>query len=70
MDYIELRVAATRAGKTNKQLAMDLGLSDQAFYNKLNGKVEFKASEIKRLASLLCLNMGAVNNIFFDGAVN
>lgn len=70
MDYTELRVAATRAGLSNKQMAEALELSDQAFYNKINGKTEFKGSEIKRLACILSLDMHAVNHIFFNDCVN
>lgn len=70
MNYPEFRVAMARAGVTNRELASGLGLSEQAFYNKLNGKAEFKNSEIKRLTTILALTMESVNEIFFDGVVN
>ena len=70
MNNQELRVAMAKAGTTNRDLAKELGLSDQAFYNKINGITEFKNSEIIRLAHALSLSMDAVNSIFFDGMVN
>ena len=70
MNVPELRAAAARAGITNRDLAASLGLSEQAYYNKINGKAEFKNSEIKKLAHILALTMDAVNNIFFDSEVN
>ena len=70
MNYPEFRVAVARSGATNRELAAALGLSDQAFYNKINGQTEFKNSEIKKLAAKLCLSMEEVNRIFFDGEVN
>lgn len=70
MNYPEFRVAVARAGVTNRELATGLGLSEQAFYNKLKGRAEFKNSEIKKLTSILALSMEAVNTIFFDGIVN
>ena len=36
-------------------LAEKLGISYQAFNNKLHNKSEFKASEIQMLCDLLCL---------------
>lgn len=70
MNYPEFRTAVARAGVTNRELARGLGLSEQAFYNKLKGKAEFKNSEIKQITSILALTMESVNTIFFDGIVN
>lgn len=70
LDYAELRAAAARAGKSNRQMAKDLGLSEQAFYNKIKGRTEFKNSEMVLLAGLLALDRDLVNNIFFDGELN
>lgn len=70
MNIPELKAAAIRAGLSNRDLARETGLSNQAFYNKLNGQTEFKNSEIVRLSKLLSLSMADVNNIFFDGIVN
>ena len=66
----ELRASIARAGVTNRSLAAQLGLSEQALYNKIQGETEFKGSEIKNIARILGLSMGDVNLIFFDREVN
>lgn len=70
MNCPELRASIARAGITNRKLAEYLGLSEQAFYNKIQGDTEFKGSEIKGLAKVLNLSMKDVNTIFFDRDVN
>ena len=70
MNCPELRASIARAGITNRKLAEQLGLSEQAFYNKIQGDTEFKGSEIKGLAKVLNLSMKDVNTIFFDRDVN
>ena len=70
MNCPELRASIARAGITNRKAAETLGLSEQAFYNKIQGETEFKGSEIKRLANLLGLSLDDVNAIFFDYGVN
>lgn len=70
MNCPELRASIARAGITNRKLAEHLGLSEQAFYNKIQGDTEFKGSEIKGLAKVLNLSMKDVNTIFFDCDVN
>lgn len=70
MDYGEFRVALARKRMSNRELAAQIGISEQALYNKANGITEFKNSEIKKTAELLHLSMQEVNNIFFNGKVN
>ena len=70
MNCPELRAAIARVGITNRRLAECLNLSEQAFYNKIQGETEFKGSEIKGLAKVLNLSMKDVNTIFFDKDVN
>ena len=70
MNCPELRASIARAGITNRKLAEHLGLSEQAFYYKIQGDTEFKGSEIKGLAKVLNLSMKDVNTIFFDRDVN
>ena len=67
MNVQKLNAAAALKGLSNLDLAKRLDLSNQAFYNKLNGKTEFKNSEILRLSQILALSLDAVNDIFFDG---
>lgn len=70
MNQCEFRAAVARAGITNRDMATHLGMSEQALYNKANGKSEFKGSEIVKVAKLLNLNIDDVNLIFFDAGVN
>ena len=70
MNQAEFRAAVARAGITNRDMAAHLGMSEQALYNKANGKTEFKGSEIVKAAKLLNLNIDDVNIIFFDASVN
>ncbi len=55
---------------TKSEIAKKLGLTRQSFYNKLNGKREFKASEIQILAQVLDLSEVEKNNIFFADFVD
>lgn len=70
MDYPGLRAEIARCGISKQALAAQMGLSEQAFYNKLAGRTEFKNSEIKAIAKELSLSMEKVNFIFFDNGVN
>lgn len=70
MNAAELRASIARSGITNRKIASELGLSEQALYNKMQGESEFKSSEIKKMANLLSLSMNDVNLIFFDLDVN
>ena len=70
LNYPSLRAVIAKEGITNRHLANCLGLSEQAFSNKIAGRTEFKNSEIKILAKELNLNMSAINSIFFDNLVN
>lgn len=70
MNNGELRVALVRNKVSNRELAMMVGLSEQALYNKINGTTEFKNSEIMKIVKVLNLSLQDVNAIFFDGKVN
>ena len=70
MNAAELRASIARSGITNRKIATELGLSEQALYNKMQGESEFKSSEIKKMANLLSLSMNDINLIFFDLDVN
>lgn len=64
MDRSELKAEIARKGITNRFIAGELHISEQAFYNKLNGDTEFKESEIKALIKVLDLTPARVNEIF------
>lgn len=51
-------------------IAEALGITRQAFYKKLNGKREFKNSEIKTLAMILHLTSKERDDIFFADYVD
>lgn len=70
MNIPELRASIARIGISNRRLSKTLGISEQAFYNKIQGNTEFKGSEIKKMADILGLSLEEVNNIFFDSVVN
>ena len=69
-DSIELNVAIIRAGKTKKYLANRLGISEQAFINKVNNLSEFKASEITIMQTELNLTDEKRDLIFLTINVN
>lgn len=57
------KIEANEMSKSD--IAEALGLTRQGFYNKINGKREFKGSEIKKLSNLLNLSETEKNAIFF-----
>ncbi|MDD2956680.1 MAG: DUF739 family protein [Oscillospiraceae bacterium] len=65
MNISELKAEIARKNVTYRKLAEQLQISEQAFYNKLNGHSEFKSSEIKTVAHALRLSVKDVNKIFF-----
>ncbi|MDD7086648.1 MAG: DUF739 family protein [Lachnospiraceae bacterium] len=52
----ELEVEITRKGMTVREIARQMGITEQSFYNKLNNRTEFKASEIQILCDILGLS--------------
>lgn len=56
-----------RAGKTRPELAQALGISKKTLDNKLSGRSEFTAPEIKRTANYFELNPAEIFEIFFAG---
>jgi DNA-binding Xre family transcriptional regulator len=58
----ELEKVIRQNGLTKRQVAAELGLSEQGFLLKLTNKNEFKASEIEKLCVLLGL---PDNSLFF-----
>lgn len=60
-----LQDAISKAGVTVTWLARELGITREGLYNKINGKTEFKASEVAAMARLLHLNQSQREQIFF-----
>ena len=54
-DTLQLELDIRRNGLTKKEVAKELGLSEQGFLLKLNNKTEFKTSEIRKMCDLLYL---------------
>lgn len=46
-------------------IASQLGITYMAFTNRMNGKVEFRMNEVRKLAELLHLTQDEVQQIFF-----
>ena len=65
-DTFELEKAIRQNGFTKKQVAQELGLTEQGFLLKLNNTNEFKASEIQKVCDLL----NCSRDIFFARSVN
>lgn len=64
-DTKELNAAIARKGLTKKFVAAALGLSPVGFWKKLSNISEFKATEIKKLQTLLNLSDDERDRIFF-----
>lgn len=68
IDYLNEVIAAS--GKTIKSIALKMGLSRQSLYLKMNGKREFKASEVYKLCEILRLTNEEKERIFFTNEVD
>lgn len=66
MNRSELRAEFARQGISNRYIANELNISEQAFYNKMSGSSEFKESEIKKLIQILGLSAEDVDRIFLS----
>lgn len=51
----KLENAISESGITKRALASKLGITEMAFYNKVNDKSPFKASEMLKLCELLSI---------------
>lgn len=60
-----LNAAIAKIGTTKKDLVKALGLTYAGFWKKMNNQSEFKATEIKKLQSLLGLSDEERDCIFF-----
>lgn len=60
-----LKSKITECGIPITFLADKIGITREGLYNKLNGKTEFKASEIAALTKVLNLSNAERNKIFF-----
>ena len=70
MNRTELRAEMARKGVTARAIAREMGISEQAFYNKMAQISEFKESEIRVLIRMLDLTPDQINLIFLPFGVN
>lgn len=64
-DTMALRQAIEKSGLKYGRIAMEMGISSYTLQKKIDNIVEFKASEIAKLSSLLSLDDAARSSIFF-----
>ena len=60
-----LREAIEKSGLKYGRIAMEMGISAYTLQKKIDNIVEFKASEIAKLSSLLSLGEAERSSIFF-----
>lgn len=65
MNGNKLRSKMVLHGDTGRNLAKALGISQQAFSHKLNGKADFTQREIQLIKNRYELSPDEVDNIFF-----
>ena len=64
-DTAALRRAIERSGLKYGRIAAEMGISSYTLQKKIDNVVEFKASEIVKLSTLLALGEADRNAIFF-----
>lgn len=64
-DTMALRKAIEKSGLKYGRIAKEMGISPYSLQKKIDNIVEFKASEIKKLSSLLSLSDAERSSIFF-----
>lgn len=65
-DLVQLKKRIDDSGLKVSKIAEKMGISTTAYHNKVNGKVEFKSTEIKTLQEVLNLTGEDVLNIFLS----
>lgn len=65
-----LRKKMEEKGITFTFLALKIGITREALYNKLNNETEFKASEITVISNVLQLSGAERDSIFFATMLN
>lgn len=64
-DFEKLKEAITESGIPVSTIARRAGIERATFYNRLNGKSEFRASEIEGITKALRLTKKQRDDIFF-----
>lgn len=63
-----LEVIIAFSGKTKKELADMLGITEELFQKKINGYADFMVSEVEILARELKMTDSVINYAFFNAA--
>ncbi len=63
-ELLELEIE--KSGKTREEIASVLGITRHGLYNKLQGKTEFLASQMKTICDILDLDFIKREQIFFN----
>lgn len=64
-DYSKLKAKMVENNLTQAALAEKIGLSERTMSLKMNGKREWKQSEIERLRNMLKIPKNEITNYFF-----
>jgi transcriptional regulator with XRE-family HTH domain len=64
-DTERLKERIKKSGLKMNYIAEQIGITREGLYNKINGKNDFKATEIAKLQDLLGLSLAEKEKIFF-----
>ncbi len=72
MYYKNLRAEMVRNGISKHEIQKLLEISNNAYYSKMNGRTEFKLSEVEKILALLYRKSGKVYSVeyLFDTSVS
>ena len=66
MNYKKLKGFRAMAGKTQPEMANELGMTTKSYNHKENNKAPIKVEEALNIALILGMTLDDVNDIFFD----
>jgi transcriptional regulator with XRE-family HTH domain len=69
MNKQKLKAAMILAGETQATMADKLGMQYASLNYRINGRLDFKASEIREIAKILGLTPSGIIAIFFEDEV-
>lgn len=64
--FIELKIELLRQNKTLRELTKELKIAESTLVNKINGKQDFKLSELLQIKNFLKLSDDRFIKIFFE----
>lgn len=65
-----LKAEMVKHGINGQQLSAQIGISESAFYRKMNGSSEFTQGEIRSIADTLHLDNESIITVFFGTEVS